>query len=53
MSTFAKETFFLPQSSPATAFCYFAATLVSGLALACAGIFWGRRIALHAAGRGA
>ncbi|MFE7084447.1 chromosome condensation protein CrcB, partial [Priestia megaterium] len=29
-----------------------AATLISGIALAYAGIFWGRRIALHAAGRG-
>lgn len=52
MSTFAKETVFLLQSSPAAAFCYAAATLFAGLALAYAGIFCGRRIALRSAGKG-
>lgn len=52
MSTFAKETVFLLQSSPAAAFCYAAATLFAGLAHAYAGIFCGRQIALRSAGKG-
>ncbi|MBT2573988.1 CrcB family protein [Bacillus sp. ISL-51] len=52
MSTFSKETVFLMQSSPQDAFLYFAVTMVSGLALAFAGIAAGRQLAFRIAGRG-
>lgn len=51
MSTFSKETVFLMQSSPRDAFLYFAVTIISGLALAFAGIVAGRQLAFRIAGR--